>query len=85
MLLTQRQQVLSRLRQPVVHLVLQVDQLWLRLCTVCSTSTCHLQRGFTAHVPRTRLIEVRVVVRLHLYFDLGHGAGHPSAQGHSRR
>lgn len=49
-----------------------------------STSTCQLQRGFTARVPQLRLIRVRVVVRLHLNFDLGHGAGHPSARGHSR-
>lgn len=52
---------------------------------VHSISKWKLQRGFTAHVPRMRLIEVRVIVRLHLYFDLGHRTRHPSAQGHSRR
>lgn len=31
------------------------------------------------------MVDVRVVVRLHLDLDLGHGAGHPSAQRSGRR
>lgn len=43
------------------------------------------QCGLTAHVPGPVVVDVRVVVRLHLYLDLRHRAGDPSAQRHGRR